>query len=203
MATRNGHLEATRVLVHHDAKETFDFFGESPRYNALEQGYENIVEFLAGVFGPEDCQGLRSAPRTDVLSEVMEEAIHADDLEECKRLVSCGCPIDIELSDGDTAFLFSLFEGRLEIAAWLMSHGANVQRAARLNNGKWTTAVELAGLEESLTSILPQLFNEYLRQGGDLVHGDDYPLHKAAKVGNVKGLRTLLECIEDHIGTIA
>ncbi|KAH7149879.1 hypothetical protein B0J13DRAFT_605634 [Dactylonectria estremocensis] len=208
VAAQNGHLAAVRLLVQHDAVPTPDIFRKTARAYAVDGGHTDIVDFLDEAFGHDACITVAkddsppSKRQMQALSRAFQQAIRDDDVESCKRLVDSGCPIDIVFPGGYTALLFSMTEGRQEIAKWLISQGANVRKAMFLND-QWVTAIELVCMEEGCEFMITQLLDEYIRQGGDLVHGDDSPLHQAAKAGNAEGLRKSLECIEERIGAIA
>ncbi|KPM45274.1 hypothetical protein AK830_g1308 [Neonectria ditissima] len=208
LATRNNHLEATALLLEHGAKETVDVFGKSPRFYAKDQSYECITNILDQSFGTDDCLNpmrdsrLLSAERERAQSTSFEQVISDVELDKCNQLLANGCSIEVELPIGTTALLFSLSKDRPEVANWLISHGANVRKATMIDN-QWTTVIELGALKESCVGILPLLFEEYLNQGGDLVRGNDYPLHRAVDKGNIEGLRVLLDCVKEYIGIIA
>ncbi|KAH7160715.1 hypothetical protein EDB81DRAFT_713509 [Dactylonectria macrodidyma] len=207
-AAQNGHLEAAMLLVRHGATLSYDMYGKNPRASALDRDRHDIVNFLDEAFGSDVCTVAAqigsplSKAQVLTLSGAFQQAILEEDLSSCKRLVNCGCPVDIVFLRGGTALLLSTAMGQQEIPRWLINHGANVRKAMFIDN-QWITAFELMFRNHGYDSLVPQLADEYIQQGGDLVRGDDHPLHQAAEVGNFKALKSFLECIDERIEAIA
>lgn len=210
MAVQAGHLSGTKMLLEHGASESFDIFGKSPRLYAQESDDNNIKQCLERFWGAERGQSAvnghntRSQTQTNLLSKAFQEAIEAGDLEDCKRLVASGCPIDLWLSEchGCSPLILALVRSRLKIAQWLLDNGASTLKATCLLH-KVKSVIEIVAEDPDLIVLLPQLLATYLSQGGELVGGDEYPLQKAAMCQNINCLAALLQEVEKNIVIIA
>ncbi|KAL6412228.1 hypothetical protein AUP68_04611 [Ilyonectria robusta] len=210
MAVQAGHLSGTKMLLEHGASESFDIFGKSPRLYAQESDDNNIKQCLEKFWGAERGQSAvhghktRSQTQTNLLSKAFQQAIEASDLEDCKRLVASGCPIDLWLSEchGCSPLILALARSRLKIAQWLLDNGASTLKAICLLH-KVKSVIEIVAEDPNLIVLLPRLLATYLSQGGELVRGADYPLQKAAMCQNIDCLATLLREVEKNIVIIA
>jgi len=210
VAVRRGHTSATKFLLEHGASETFDAFGKSPRLYASGLDRDDIVHCLddyskAGTI-PQFLARSRTLSRKyiHVLSMAFEQAIRANNLDECQRLLAGGCPLDVRLPGchGCSPLILALSIPRLEIAQFLLVNGASASKAACASYN-FMSAIELASTSLSLASLLPTLLEKYLSEGGDLIYGKDYPLHRAGGTQNNEGLTTILTFIQENVGVLA
>ncbi|KAF4957973.1 hypothetical protein FGADI_2802 [Fusarium gaditjirri] len=93
--------------------------------------------------------------------------------------------------------LISSEEENLVIGEWLLQEGASALQAD-FEGEALGNVVEIAAGRSSLNSLLPELFLNYLLEGGDLKFGFELPLHEAIDKGNIKGLEILLEVAEEY-----
>lgn len=213
MAAGGGHLAATtattatRLLLERGSSETFDISGRKPRAYATGPYRNDILRCLDRVSRDETNNGTRVLSSKDIfaLSQTLEDAILKGDLQKCLSTFAFGCPINMQMPSclGCSPLILAMVtsEPKLMIIKWLLENGASVLKSACQAHGM-LSPVEIAAKNSQLNSLLPQLFDEYLSQGGELVVGDDYPVHAAASSQNNEGLELLLEHIEKQIDTI-
>lgn len=210
LAVQAGHIFGTKMLLEHGASESSDIFGKSPRLYAQVRDHNSIKRCLETFWGAERGQSAikshkpRSQKQTNLLSKAFKKAIETNDLEACKRLVARDCPIDLWLSEchGCSQLILALVRSRLEIAEWLLENGANTLTAICFLHNR-EGVIEIVAELPQLIVLLPQLLATYLPQGGELVRGDDYPLHSAAMCQNIDCLDVLLREVEKNIDLIA
>lgn len=209
-AAWNGLTSATTFLLEHGAVESLNSYGKTPRCYALQQGHQSVVQRLdasrlsdASQYSLATMlQEYTQAKRDRILASLFEQAVIAGDLVKCKTLVSEGCPINVKIPAGRgiSPLIAALLKGKDEICTWLLENGASVLQSTDWNN---RSTIEIASTRPSSTSVLPRLLTRYILEGGDLVHGEDYPIHRAILAGNIQGLELLLKGIKEMGKTIA
>ncbi|XXG99819.1 hypothetical protein Hte_006160 [Hypoxylon texense] len=205
-AVSRGHLAATKLLLEYGSTETFDIFGRKPRAYVSGPDRDSILSCLGEVSEAEEIN-VQEAPALNIhaLSEVLELAILRDDIEECKSIFALGCPIDVRMPRclGCSPLIMAMKtqEPMVTIIEWLLENGASVLKPACLNHGL-LSPIEIAAHKPRLKSLLSRLLDAYLSQGGDLMIGDDHPVHVAVSCRNNEGLELLLLYIEKQINRI-
>ncbi|KAF5009576.1 hypothetical protein FDECE_4234 [Fusarium decemcellulare] len=210
MAAKKNHLAIVKLLVENEATQSTDFLGKTPMQYAHEENFDDIVQLLEGVpmDSPEAAQLVHKAPLSHqqliVLADALADAVHDDDEDECERLIAMGCPIDAPLHGerGCSALVLALQLSNLELAEWLLDHGASAVKSTR-EKGAHISAIEIAAADPDLNPLLPKLLTSYCAQGGDLVRGDDLPFHAALWDENIEGFEILLQTLEECIGVTA
>jgi hypothetical protein len=102
---------------------------------------------------------------------------------------------------GCSPLILAISTATVEIVEWLLDIGASTVKAACQSHGLFTP-IEMAIGKVQFNSIILKLVERYLGEGGDLVFGDDYPLHHALWSENTQGLELLLQCIEANVEKI-
>ncbi|KAF4495831.1 hypothetical protein FAGAP_8016, partial [Fusarium agapanthi] len=137
---------------------------------------------------------------TERLALAFERAIDEDDYESMVQLIDKGCSVDVPLPSrpGLSALLVALDNGNFAMGEWLLRVGASALQAD-CNDGSGKSVMELTADLPSLNRLLPELFLKYLRQGGDLRFGCEFPFYAAIDGENMRGLEILLEEAEKHL----
>ncbi|KAL6401893.1 hypothetical protein AUP68_14350 [Ilyonectria robusta] len=199
-ATKGGSLPVLKLLVQHGALQTMDIHGKTPVRYARGEDFLEMVSLLNGIstddasqlpFDPKEDLPLR---QTQVFAHALEDAVRDDDQAKCERLFSQGCPVDVSLHKirASSALVLALQLRRLEMAGWLLSKGASVLK-------RWNEALNANSVIEEvsgLNSLLPEIVEKYCAQGGDLVSGDDFPLHCVVQGENTDELKLLVQCLK-------
>lgn len=205
-AVKEGHLAATKLLLEYGSPEIFDNFGRKPKAYVSGPDHDYILSCLdeASRAGEINVQMVPTL-KVHALSEALELAISGDDLHECISILAFGCPIDVRMPSclGCSPLIMAMGaeEPKVRIIEWLLEKGANVLNPA-CQYHEMLSPLEIAVQKPQLNSLLPKFFDAYHTQGGDLISGDDYPLHVAVSWQNNEGLEILLEEIERRIDSI-
>lgn len=210
VAARSGSLITTKLLLENGAMETWNAYGKSPRSYASQNGHGSVVQCLeaaqSSVVGQPSAleQDMPFKKRVKFMALAFEDAIVANNIEECKNLLNEGCPIDAKMPKGpySSPLAAALLLRRTDIARLLLERDASVFDAM-CPQCRFRSSIEVAAEDPACNSILSLLLTTYVSQGGDLVRGDDYPFHHATAAGNIKGLVILLRFIGDHTSAIA
>lgn len=205
MAVLGGSIPTVECLLDYGAPQTLDASGRTPRRLAFELGSEEIYELLEGSTGrsyPRISSGQELTDFVEPLERLamsFERAMEEEDYESMGQLIEKGCPVDVSLpsSQGLSAFLIAVEEGNLAMGEWLLRQGASALQVD--NEGEVVESViEMAAGRSSLNNLLPELFQKYLSEGGDLRFGNESPFHEAVANGNTKGLEILLEISDEN-----
>lgn len=209
-AAWNGSLPATEFLLDHGAVEFPNIYGKTPRCYALQQGHETIVQRLEASRSSLASQHSLATMmqeytferRNIIMASLLEQAIMAGDLARCKTIVSEGCPVDARMPKGRgiSPLMAALLLEKEDICVWLLANGASVLESTDQED---RGVLEVAAAKQALTSVLTPLLTKYVSEGGDLVHGEDYPIHETILAKNIEGLKLLLGGIKDMHRTIA
>ncbi|OTA82273.1 hypothetical protein M434DRAFT_37202 [Hypoxylon sp. CO27-5] len=197
-AVRRGNLSATRLLLKSGSSEMFDAFGAKPRAYVSGPDRDEIIRCLNEASEGDSMHERETlSPRNiHALSKALELAILENDLQECISIFALGCPIDVRMPSclGCSPLILAMTaeEPKPMIVEWLVVNGASVLKSACQAYGL-PSIIEIAVQKPRLNSILPKLFEVYIFQGGDLLSGDDYPLHEATWWQNIEGLESLLQ----------
>lgn len=76
-----------------------------------------------------------------------------------------------------------------------MECGALPTQAA-YQSARYFAALEIVTRSQALRHVLPVLFEKYLDKGGDLVNGDEFPLHHALLYGHFKIVKAVIYLVE-------
>ncbi|KAG4280439.1 hypothetical protein FPRO06_11772 [Fusarium proliferatum] len=205
MAVLGGSIPTVECLLDYGAPQTLDASGRTPRRLAFELGSEEIYELLEGSTGrsyPRISSGQELTDFVEPLERLamsFERAMEEEDYESMGQLIEKGCPVDVSLpsSQGLSAFLIAVEEGNLAMGEWLLRQGASALQVD--NEGEVVESViEMVAGRSSLNNLLPELFQKYLSEGGDLRFGNESPFHEAVANGNTKGLEILLEISDEN-----
>lgn len=207
-AAQTGFLSATKMLLENGAIMTLNKFHQTPIDCAREKGHESVVQCLEAAQSPAMVQALTvplntlSPRRLTYLKNAFGVALREDDLQECQKLKDRGFPVNTALPSHGwvSPLVAALLLENPDIATWLLECGATTVNTFSTTD---PTAIEIAASKADLCEVLPVLVQRYLEEGGDLVHGDDYPIHYAAGVGNSKGLEQLFRIMRDNAVSIA
>ncbi|KAJ4032240.1 hypothetical protein NW761_012799 [Fusarium oxysporum] len=205
MAVLGGSLHTIQCLLAYGATQTLDANGRTPGRISLELGFDEIYEFLEG-----DTRGgskklssfqelAKSVEPIERLAISFERAMEEEDYESMKLLIYQGCPVDVPLPSrqGLSALLVALEEENLVMGEWLLQEGASALQAS--NEGEDVlNLIDIAVGQSNLNCLLPELFQKYLLEGGDLKFGCEAPFHEVIDKGNTKGLEILLELAEQY-----
>lgn len=205
MAVLGGSLHTVQCLLEYGATQTLDASGRTPGRISLELGFDGIYELLEGdaQSGFQQLPSLRKHAAViepeERLAMSFERVMKEEDYESMGQLIDQGCPVDVPLpsSQGLSAILVALEEGNPVMAAWLLQQGASALQANQVEEDV-LNLIDIAAGQSNLNWLLPELFQEYLLEGGDLKFGYELPLHKAVEEGNTKGLAILLEVAEEY-----
>jgi ankyrin repeat protein len=214
-AARNGHFTAVEALLRRGATESLDVLALSPRMHAARIGFRDVVRLLEDTLGssqaaeeqvPEAGQLNLSVRQISQLANALGQAIMARDLGECKRLLAAGCPVDVAMPPCGSCspLICSILTANVDIVDCFLDHGASIIKPTCPEHGGADdlSAVELAVGIDRLNPILPKIICMYLDEGGDLVFGNDFPLHHAVAAQNTKGLKILLRVIDSNVEKI-
>lgn len=210
-AAWNGNLSAIKFLLDHGAMQSFNVYRKTPKCYALQQGHDSIVQLLESTrsSSADQCseikQGFALEKREKFLAMAFENAIKAGDLATCKTLVLEGCPIDVKMprNKGKSPLTAALLFKREKILEWLLNSGASVLRSQLDLDPRSRSPLEIAAATPVSMSLVALLLKRYVSEGGDLVHGEDYPLHEAVQTKNIQGLEFLLKAIKNMDKTIS
>ncbi|KAF4339492.1 hypothetical protein FBEOM_6613 [Fusarium beomiforme] len=206
MAVLGRSLSTVQCLLEHGASQTLDASGRTPARISWELGFDEIYQLLEG----DNRAGYKHIPSVQELDEFMEptkrlamsfeRAVEEGDYESMAQLLEKGCPVDVSLpsSQGLSTFLLALKQENCAMAKWLLDEGASALQAD-LGGDVAQSAIEIAAGRPSLNRLLPDLFESYLREGGDLRFGYEFPLQEAIAKGNTQGLQIMLEAAEEYL----
>ncbi|KAH7259564.1 uncharacterized protein BKA55DRAFT_300847 [Fusarium redolens] len=205
MAVLGGSLPTVQCLLEYGASQTLDANGRTPGRISFELGFDEIYELLEG----DTRSGYQLLSSAQELTEFVEprerlamsfeRAMKEEDYESMRQLIEKGCPVDVPLPSrqGLSALLVALEAENIGMGYWLLQEGAsalqeNDEGEVDLN------VIDMAACRSGLNHLLPELFQKYLLEGGDLRFGHEFPLHEAIENENTKGLEILLEVAEEH-----
>ncbi|ETS79164.1 hypothetical protein PFICI_09017 [Pestalotiopsis fici W106-1] len=204
IAVRCGHLDSVKTLLRLGAMRSRDSQAMTPRAYAV--GYSNrdiIVVCLDEAFGPESEVMPSTVPWSGMkhIFQSLETAIERDDVEECKRLQNLGCPLNASMPSchGCSPLMVSLAFRSRKVAGWMLENGASTLKVkcdGHSDSGNYAT--EIAAETKELTTVLPHFLERHHDEGGDLIFGDEYPLHYAVYNKNIAAVELILRHVEDN-----
>lgn len=204
LSVREQQYEATKSLIRLGAKDVPDVTGMTPTMYASRSNNKSMLQLLGEFLGPETslAQDLArdSLPRKRLraLSTAMEQAIQSDDIQECKRLVAIGCPVNISIR-GWSPLILALHQVRLDIAEWLLDNGA--MTTGRIFHDAMETqyynAVEICLAHPELCKLLPSLIDLCIQDGSGWPFLDDRSTLTAIRAKNTEGLSILLKLLNE------
>ncbi|KAF5608574.1 uncharacterized protein FSUBG_4502 [Fusarium subglutinans] len=206
MAVFGGHLPVVQCLIEYGAFQTLDTNGMSPGRLAFELELQEIHEVLEGdpQGGYKQISSIQKLTEfvepTERLALAFERALDEHDYESMIQLIDKGCSADVPLPSrpGLSALLVVLDDGNFAMGEWLLGAGASALQAD-CNDGSGKSVIELTANLPSLNRLLPESFLKYLRQGGDLRFGCEFPFYEAIDGENMAGLEILLKEAEKHL----
>ncbi|KAI7765087.1 hypothetical protein LZL87_005800 [Fusarium oxysporum] len=196
IAAYEGYVDIMKLLLENGFNTMAESrFGFTPMHMAFLEGdarggYQQLSSFqeLTKFIEPEER-----------LAMSFERAMEEDDYESMMQLIEKGCPVDVPLPSrqGLSTLLVALEEGNLEMTEWLLQEGASALQAK--NEGEDVlNLIDIAAGQSNLNCLLPELFQKYLLEGGDLKFGCVAPFHEVIDKGNTKGREILLEIAEQY-----
>lgn len=196
-AVDRGHLEAAKTLLNLGATQKACNQGCVPLALAYSRGNAEMIEALqrSDEALRESSTLVSSRRNLNLLAKAMYNAIRNGDLGACEKIHSLGCPIDVEMDDGErmTPLAVAIYNKNPKIVQWLVDSGAMVSTVfPQRYRKKYSTALEVAGADPSMNSILTKLLDKYLDEGASFLDTDSSPLHFAVGHHNLEGLKTLL-----------
>ncbi|KAG5756927.1 hypothetical protein H9Q70_000467 [Fusarium xylarioides] len=206
MAVMGGHLPIVQFLIEHGAFQTVDVNGMTPGRISSDLGLNEIHEVLEGFprGGHKQIAPFQELAEfvepTESWAMEMERAVDENDYGRMRKVIRGRGSVDVPLpsSPGLSALLVALDDGNLAMSKWLIGAGASVlQGGCGDKLGK--SVIELAAGQKRLNCLLPELFLKYLRQGGDLRFGCEFPFHGAIDQENTEGFEILLEEAQKHL----
>jgi ankyrin repeat protein len=126
------------------------------------------------------------------MGDALHSAVRAGSLSEVQRLIAAGVPVDVRDDLGSTPLLDAAWAGNIDIADFLIRHGADV------NAHHWeagSTPLQYAVLT-GRTGMVRLLVNAGARTAGSYRNGQGI-LHMAAARGNVPIIELLLAAKAD------
>ncbi|RSL66088.1 hypothetical protein CEP54_003914 [Fusarium duplospermum] len=191
-------LVVVEVLRKHGASESLDDFGKSPRDYAQERHLVEIVNYFEAWRNEVGNWSHLSRKQPKRLAAALGRAIEAGDLKYCQNLVTKGFPIDVILprTEGYTPLILALKRDKLEIAKLFLDNKASTLKSIHDSDGTQTSIIEMAASKPNFNSLLSAIVDSYCKDGGDLVHGLDFPLHEAVWSGNTEGIDIVLQALE-------
>lgn len=191
-ATRNGHLSSVEALVQLGALNEANKSFETPSMIASNRSLKSIADFLNRRFGQVD---------TDSLLSSMGVAIKQGELEKCTSLISQGCPLDRSLPGNwaSRPLEYSLLCHKPDIFQLIANHGASILGTMRIVKGSedlYYPILDYVASNPRLNQMLQSTLSQFLKQGGDFVHGDPLPTHAALLSKNSEALLITLAYLE-------
>jgi ankyrin repeat protein len=205
VAIKSGRLGAVETLLELKSEHTLNSDGMSPLMVACILGDQPIVNCLRQALRSED----NRPHQTDVYGDTMEHsnavarslgiAITKGALGVCKDLYRQGCSLDLSIPPcGCSPLVLAIWYCRHEIIEWFLKRGALTTQAACQRHGNFT-AVGLMLQRKVLNSLLPELLQKYLTDGGRCFNRPNNVLSGAIVAGNTKGLQILLNHMKENI----
>ncbi|KAF5647926.1 ankyrin repeat [Fusarium sp. NRRL 52700] len=209
MAILGGSLPTVQCLLEYGAPQTLDASGRTPGRLAFELRFDGIYELLeGGTRGGYQRISYRHVPidfeePMERLAMAFERAMKEEDYESMRQLIEKGCPVDVPLQSGQgaSAFLLAVEDENFVMGEWLLQQGASALQAyvkVLCVEG----VIDIAAGLSSLNPLLPELFQKYFLEGGDLRFGREGPIHEAVFQENTRGLEILLEVAEENVKRI-
>ena len=129
----------------------------------------------------------QTGPSEITLESVFIELAYNGDLENVKKFISAGTPVDSVVADKSTALMWAAFNGHIPVVAHLLEKGAQVD--AKDANGRTALLYASSGPSSEMVGLL-------LRHGADVnTQGQAEgftPLMMAAAEGHIEVVRVLL-----------
>ncbi|KAJ3549935.1 hypothetical protein NM208_g236 [Fusarium decemcellulare] len=210
-----GSLEAAKVLLSKGADIMAETGrGETALHIAVKQNHVAFAQLLTENGATQDIVGKTARilkDQTKMTQLGREEMVNSltmaartNNQQVCESLIAMGCPIDVPLYHHGrcSALVVALKYSNLELAEWLLDHGASPLKS-RHYIGLHDSSIEIAAATPNLNPLLPKLLTSYCTQGGDMAHGDDFPFHAALWARNIDGLEVLLRSLEECVNTFA
>lgn len=203
LSVRQGHYEATKILIRLGAKDVADDDGMTPTMYASRRKSTSIIQLLGEFPTPETslARGFErdALPRnrSKALINALNKAIISDDIKECKRLYSLNCPLNVSIKDW-SPLLLALDKGHLDIAEWLVDNGA----LTTTRTGHGTNAVDICLNRPELCKLLPKLVDQCVHDGSGWPLLGSSGVWSTIRSGNAEGLSTLFKLLKDRAGDI-
>lgn len=211
LSVREKHYKATKALIQLGAKDIPDTTGVTPTMYASRSNDKSILQLLDEFLPPETSSAQDFArdqlprKRLKPLSTALDRAIKSDDLEECKRLHTIGCPINLSVK-GLSPLILALQKGYVDIAEWLLDKGATTTsrlcRAASTRDKLCSNTIEVCLRHPKLCKLLPKLIDQCIQDGSGWPFLDDDSLLIAIERRNTEGLSILLKVLDENAGRI-
>lgn len=198
LAARNGDLQCVDALLRLGAKQIACFRGWTPLREASK--HPRVVQLLETKSG----SGMPHEPMThardpDHLARELSEAIFFNDLEQCRRTITSGCPIDIELyhTERVAPLMAAVVEGASDdFVTFLISSGASVSIIYRPPYlGKYYTVLDATIARPGSIHIMRLLLQTFLRKSSLL----ELPLNllcRALNEGNIEAFDLLMTSLK-------
>ncbi|KAM0426320.1 hypothetical protein ACHAPT_008360 [Fusarium lateritium] len=196
----NKYLEVARTLIDLGAKHqayTADCVGLALAYVEGDSAMIDLVQ--NSLHGCRETATSITSPRNlRFLGNAMANAIKNGDVSLCERIHALGCPIDVEVKGATPLAVAICEQDDPKIAQWLLNSGATVSAVfPEPYQEKYSTALEAAAAHPAMNSLLPQLLEKYLKEGGSFLDMDQSPLHFSIEHENLEGLKILLGWLRD------
>lgn len=123
------HYKATEALIRLGARDVPDNTGVTPTMYAFKCNDKSMLQLLGKILPPETsltqdfARDALPRKRLKPVATALEKAVKYDDMEECKRLCSIGCPVNISIK-GLSPLILALHNGHADIVEWLLDKGA-------------------------------------------------------------------------------
>lgn len=198
IAVREDRVTSTKTLIRLGAVSSRDSEAMTPKAYAIERGYTEVSTCLDEAFGPQTGPISETRPWHGMkpILERLQIAINRDDIDECEILQNLGCPLDTSMPKchGCSPLIASIRANSTEVATWLLENGASTLKMGCVAHRGHVT--EHATKTEGFADVLPQILERNHDEGGDLVFGDQYPLHHAVYNKNATAAEQILQHIE-------
>ncbi|KAJ4223368.1 hypothetical protein NW759_006001 [Fusarium solani] len=197
LAAYQGHLETAKTLINLGAEHQPCNRGGTPLMYAYAKGNESMIEALqSSSEEPQESSSSVKPPGTlRLLAKAMRNAILRSDVTACERIHALGCPINVEIYLGQAVTPLAVaicHQQDPEIVQWLIDSGATVSTVfPQPYQGRYLTALEAAVARPMFNSLLHNLLNKFLEEGGNFLDLARSPLYLAAECNNIEGLRIL------------
>lgn len=205
-AAFNKHLDCVKTLLKLGANQIADANGCLPLVLAYMTGNQDIIRALKTESDFPTSSLTTHPAEIQHMGQALRVAIKNTDLAACKSIHALGCPLDIGLLDTDgnriSPLMMALCNTQsTELVAWLLQNGATVSTVySHPIKARFFTALEAAISNVAFNSILSDLVERYLFEGGDFLNLPRTPLHTAILNQNLEGLQLFLSTFRNHHG---